>query len=378
MTMRYRFLCVSVVLLCFDGCSGKSAAKEHESASDDAIAVEVHEVGTRSFSRSLEIPGDVMPVRLLAVTPKVPGRIEKILVDEGDRVAEGDVLVELEKKDFKIAVKQASAGLKVAKAGMKVSEVQMDSMQETHERMMKLLDSGSISQSSFDEVDDGYQMAGAKISASEAQVALAKASLGAAKNALANATIRAPFDGLITQRLLDEGTICQPMPPSVILMLVEDSNMEVLGTITERDLPFVAAGSSVNITIEAVPDKEFHGTIEIVSPSVDPMTRTSRIRVVLENPAHELVMGMSASIIVDLGTRDAPAVPVGAIRTAGSTGSDAVMVVLPDGHVELREVTLGQEVDGFIEVLTGLSAGENIVQNPAHGLADGSRVTTSG
>lgn len=367
-----------VALLCSGGCSSKSSANESKGATDEAVAVEVHQVGTRSFSKALEIPGDVMPVRTLAVTPKVPGRIDKILVDEGDRVVEGDVLVKLEKADYKLVVKQASAGLKAAKAGYQVSVVQMESLEEKYTRMVNLLDSGSISKSSFDDVEDGYKMTEAQITASQAQVALAKASLASAKNVLANATIRAPFDGLITQRLLDEGTVCQPMPPSVILMLVDDSRMEVLGAITERDLPFVEIGSSVTITIEAIPDKEFHGTIEVVSPSVDPMTRTSRISVVLDNPAHELFMGMSATIVVDLGTRDAPAVPVGAVHTADSTGDAAVMVVLPEGRVELREVTLGQEVDGYIEVLSGLSAGENVVSNPSRGLVDGARVTTSG
>jgi RND family efflux transporter MFP subunit len=160
--------------------------------------------------------------------------------------------------------------------------------------MSGLRKSGAITQSDMDKVNDGHRMGLAKIDAAQAQTKLASVGLAAAQTKLSDTTMKAPFSGVVLQRLLDEGSVCTVMPPSPVAVIAEVDTMKVEGAVSERDRLSVKVGMPAKVIVDALRGKVLTGTVAIINPMVDPRTRTATIQINLPNPDHVLETGMSA------------------------------------------------------------------------------------
>lgn len=338
--------------------------------------VELLTASREVFHDQVTITANIAPERQVKLIPRVPGRIEEITAEAGDEVEEGEVVARLERRDYLLGVKQARAQLAAARATAELASVGVSSAELTRRRMKALRASDAISQSDLDKVVDGHRIGQAKQSAAEAQVLLAQVGLEAARTKLADTVLRAPFDGVVVKRLLDEGELCGQMPPAIISILADLTPMKASGAVSELELARLHEGIAAEVRVDALPGEPFAGTVARVSPMVDPRTRTATVEISVPNEDRRLDPGMSAEITIDLGEREVVAVADDALLRAEAGDDRATLYVVDDDHVaHRREVQLGARRGELVEVQQGLEPGERVIRAGQRMVRDGQRVT---
>jgi membrane fusion protein (multidrug efflux system) len=364
-----------LLVLLLPGCrEGEAEATSETDEPERVASVEVVEVARHPFQRTLKVSANVVPQRTVGVVGKVPGTIEAMLVDEGDRVDEGQVLVRLDQRDYLLGLRQAQAQVVAAKASTALAAIGVESAETQKQRMESLRESNAIAESELEKVTDGYRMGVAKQSAAQAQLQLAKVGVSAAKTKLSDTVIRAPFAGVVLERSMDQGAHYHPSSRRPLLLLAEDHLMRIEGSVGERDLEHIRAGMTASVHVDALSGSPISGVVEIVSPVVDPRTRTAKVRVTLENPEGRLGTGMSARIVLDLGAEEVLALPDDALRRLGS-GSRAEVFVVEGGRALRREVEVGARLGDRVEIVRGLVEGQVVARSGHATLEDGDAVT---
>lgn len=209
------------------------------------------------------------------------------------------------------------------------------------------------------------------LEAVRATVAQAKAAVSLAKIQLAEATIRAPFDGVISQRLVSEGAMVGPTSPVLVLI---SADTEVVINVDERALVGLKAGQTATVTASAFPGEKFPATIASVAPAVDAKSRTAQVRLSPKDAEGKLRDGMFAQVQLPVGTArgDTLMVPKSAVAMEDR---DTVTYVVVDGRVKRQVVTTGATEGDLIEIVAGLSDGQKVVVSGLSGLRDGVEVT---
>ncbi len=282
-------------------------------------------------------PGTVEPRVMLPIGPKVIGRLERLAVDEGDKVTRGDVLAVLAGEELAASVTEAEARVVYAEA-------------------------------QFNRASELYRTrAGSAATLDEARNALAsaRASLDRAREQLAEMRLVAPADGIVVRR---DGEIGQLIGPSdTLFWLACCDTMRVTAEIDEEDIAKVAPGQKVLIRADAFPGETFEGEVSEITPKGDPVARSFRVRVRLSGGAR-LMIGMTADVNIILSTReDALLVPAAALD------GDAVWVV-EDDRLARRPVGLGVASDTMVEVTSGLADDARVVLHPSADFTEGRRV----
>ncbi len=368
-------LLLLVSLLLATGCRSKSSAAQQ--AGPQAVArVAVHRITQRSFQRQVEFPATLLAAKDVTIVSKVPGEIQKIYVAEGDRVKQGQLLVQLDQRDFALALRQAKAQLAAAQAGKETAQAGLDAVDTSHQRMATLLKKEAISQSNFDDVDGQRKVTAAQLKGAQAQLELGQVAVDAAATNLSYTSIRAPFAGSVGKRMVDQGARVVPQAP--LLSVVDSSSVKVEGGVPEGDLGYVKQGGPAGITVEALGATPIPAVIDRIEPVVDPRTRTASVRLVLPNPDGRLQPGMSARVVLDLGQGEAPAVPVDAVIKGELGASRGEVMLVQEGRARRREVVLGQRAGDVLEVRKGLVAGDSIVRGGQEKLQDGQLVQVEG
>ncbi len=364
----------AALLLLLSACDGEARGAEGEGRGGGAsrIPVEVVDAERRSFEGSVEAQANVLPLRQEALVPRVPGRIEHIAVEEGDRVEEGQEVARLDQRDYRLALREADANLAAARANARLAAIGVESATTRQGRMKALADAGAIAATEMDKVVDGRRMGEAQSSAAEAQVQLAEVGLAAARTKIADTVLHAPFAGVVIKRLLDEGSFCGMSPETAAVMVVADlSVVKVQGSVGERELHLVRRDLPARVTVDARPGEVFEGVVEVVSPMVDPRSRTASVTVRVDNPEGRLQPGMAARLEVSLGAREAIALPHEALVRAGEGEAAEVFVVDREGRARRREVRVGARHGAHVEIVEGLEPGERVVRSNQALLTDG-------
>ena len=227
------------------------------------------------------LTGTTRPSRASNLGPQVSGVLLRVLVKEGDRIRKGQALVHLDQSDFKLRIRQAKAARNTARTQLAAVKIQW-------KRFHKLLKSKAIPLSDFDKVDAQFKLAQAGVAQAEVAVAMAS-------SALAKTTIRAPFNAVVTRKMLDEGAYATVMPPSPVLRVEELDRLEVHIAVPESEMKRVEQGTPVKLHFRAI-QKTVKAKISRVIPSLSPMTRSFSAIVVLQNPKHELRPGMFVEV----------------------------------------------------------------------------------
>jgi len=380
--------------------------------SEAAVPVEVAPVQTQTLTETISAGGTVEALREVTTTTKLTGRVAAVLVREGDRVRAGQVLVRLEDSEIAAQVQQAEANLQAAQARLRLLEqgarpeeraqveaalaqarASFDTARESLARMQTLYKDGAVSKAQLDAAQLQYDVAKAQydgavqqqrivqtgarpeeIEVARAQVRQADAALAFARLQADSAVITAPLSGTVTHRYVDPGDLASLMPGQSDLITVAqiDSVYAVL-EVSETDLGRVRIGQTVVVSIDAYPDRSFTGFVREVSPAATPMTRSFKIKVVVDNPDRALKPGMFArGEIVVAQVSDALVIPRDAVVSAN--GKSTVFVVEAD-QARVREVQLGQISGPVVQVRAGLRAGESVVVAGQDQLTDGTAVS---
>jgi RND family efflux transporter MFP subunit len=359
------------------GCQSKSSSAQRAGSGPQATArVAIYRVAQRAFQRQVEFPATLLAAKDVTIVSKVPGDIQKILVAEGDRVKRGQILVQLDQRDFALALRQAKAQVAAAEAGIETAKAGLDAINTSHARMATLLEKEAISKSSFDDVDGQRKVTAAQLKGVQAQVALGQVAVDAAATNLSYTTIRAPFEGTVGKRMVDAGARVVPQAP--LLTIIDASSVKVEGGVPEGELPYVKKGGPASITVDALGTTPIKAVIDRIEPVVDSRTRTAIVSMLLHNPDGRLQAGMSARVVLDLGQVEAPAVPDDAVIKSELGTSRGEVVVVRQGRAHRLEVVLGQRAGDLLEVRKGVEAGDPIVRGGQEKLQDGQVVQVEG
>lgn len=324
-----------------------------------------------------EAVGTVTPLRAVRITSKVPGRIEAIYAEAGGWVKGGEPLVKLEQRDFLIALERAEAAERTAQAQVEKARVSLKDAAKDYERAKALLEQKVISQREYEKLEAAYESARAQYELAQAQLAEARAVVKQARTELEETVIKAPFSGYVSERFVDPGQRVYTMPPTEILELLDLSRVKVVFDLPEREAPGLRKGLKARVEMDALPGLSLEGEVSELRPKVDPVTRTLRAEVVLENPRGVLKPGMFVRVKVLKGKREALVVPDEALQRAEGTGRVFCFVV-EGKRAQKREVVPGRRFEGWVEVTEGLREGERVVVSGKERLRGGEEVEVKG
>jgi len=390
-------------------CRGSKANVRKEETSANANAPVVVEVTTaaaikRDLPRFFEATGSLAGDEQTDVAPQTPGKVVAVGVDIGSFVKRGQMLVQLDADELKLRVDQAAAQVEQAKAAVRQAEekiglrpgqafdpnrvadvaaakVTLDLAEKNLQRADKLIESGDVSRSYYDEqrarrdqLKEQYEVALAQarqnyaaVDVARTNVANAQAQLALARKSLSYSTIPSPIDGFVTERTADVGEYVSPQQK--VATVVRTNPLRIRIDVPEQAIPEVKVGQSVSITTSAWPDKSFAGRVARIAPNVSATSRTLTVEAEIQNNGNALKPGQFANVRI-LQERPEPAVLVPARAVVTEAGVSRVFVI-KNGHAEQRLVQTGQTEGDLIAIKNGVAADEQVATSGLERLSDG-------
>jgi RND family efflux transporter MFP subunit len=367
---------VYTILLClllaalstmFAGCSSEhgATAAPLETVSNVSVAV-AQETRVPDW---LRVVGTVQPDQTSQISSQMMGNIVEIRAHEGDLVKRGQILAVLDDAQPRAAMQQAEATVSAAQNGVTAADSELALAAATLKRYQQLYEKKSVSPQEFDQINARYQSAQAQRAIAQAQQSQANAALAQARTAFGYTIIRAPFSGIVTQKMADAGMLASPGMP---LFAMEDTrNYRLEVSVDESDIHLVRIGQTVPATIDALENPALSGKVVQIVPAADPTSRSFLVKI--ELPADSrLRSGLFGRANFLRGEREALLIPRTSILERGNL--QGIYVLGADQIAELRYVTLGQTNGPDVEVLSGLQAGESFVAAPGGRELGGKRI----
>ncbi|BCJ88333.1 efflux RND transporter periplasmic adaptor subunit [Effusibacillus dendaii] len=376
--------------------SSKIAPGMTEPVTQKVSGIKWEEAQKVAAKNGVTLPGTIVADKEAKVASRILASVKQILVAKGDRVKKGDPLILLDSaqvgaysnlaeaavQEAVAAKSQSEQSVKQAMANVQSAEAKFQNVESSYRRMLNLYQNGAVSKQDFEDTQMAYQQAQAQLD--QAQAALkaeqamqqavsakmdqAQASYGAAVDNLNQATITAPFDGVVTNKLVETGDMASPGSPLIVIEK-EPYLLEVYAD--ERLAKSIRTGDKVPVTIDAL-QSELTGEVTEITPRVDPASRTFTVKIQIPKD-DRVVPGMFGKVIFPDGTSNVMMVPVSSIvKWSQFTG---VYVVDSKNKAHLRYVSLGKQQGDRIEVLSGLNPQDQIVIEGTDRLADGVEVT---
>ena len=397
MTYPYRIaLAAAVVVLAAagTGCS-KTETAQARAREATAKAVQAEAVRQDSVRRAVDVVGTLAAVDEVTISSEADGKVAKILADLGDRVAAGQLLVQLdnEKQQYTYAQQQAALARTLAQYGAPDSEhlpeledtpdarrANADLVQATqaHDRASELFKRTLISQQALDDAKAALQSKRAIYNSAiqnaknlRASIQASEATMKLAARQLRDTEIRAPFDGFVQKRFVNMGELVKTQMP--VMAIVQLDPLKVTAEIPEKMAPWIHAGQAVDLKVDAYQDQTFAGKVSRISPAVNTATRAFPFEALVPNREAVLKPGTFARVHIESGKVDSVlTVPYAALQYR--YGVNRVFVVSGD-KLAIRELSVGERVGDRIEVMSGVKAGERVAITDVDSLTDGAAVT---
>jgi len=360
-------LASAVLSLVLVGCSSQ---RQSVSAAQETVSnVSVVTAQTANIPDVVEAVGTLRAAETSQLAAQMMGNIVEVRVREGDHVQRGQVLAVIDGAQPRAALDRATGADLAALQETSASESDFTLAEATFKRYQTLYDRKSVSPQEFDEIRARYQAAQARREMARAGQAQAKAALQQARTALGYTHIVAPFDGLVTDKKADVGTLASPGMP---IFTVEDPRRYRLeATVNETDLRYVRPGQQVSVLVDALGDRELKGKVIQIVPAADPASRSFLVKVELpSDPA--LRSGLFGRAQFTRGERMALLIPRTAIVERGQL--QGIFVLDQQRVAGLRYVTLGKPSAQQVEVLAGLQPGEMLIGDPGSRELSGKKI----
>lgn len=349
------FLVTGAVVLA--GCKSGEPSRPAPAQTMQARVVESRQ---QQVALTVRATGTLHAKQTTAISAQVVGRVQQVLVREGDSVRAGQTLAVLDDATLKASFDQAQAAVKAAENQEAAAQTSAELASSTMARYKQLQAQKSISPQELDEVSRRAEGSSAQLEAVRAQVTAAKAQETGARVMLAYARVTAPFAGVVTARMVDPGTLASPGVP--LLQIDSAGPLQLQTTVDESAIASVRRGMKLSVKIDAAPALDPAGTVAEIVPAADPASHSFLIKIDIP-PSPQLRAGMYATAAIATGRRQAIVVPRSAVVDRGSLS--CVYALDGSGAAQLRYVTLGEQQGNSIEVLSGIAAGEKLVDDPA-------------
>ena len=326
--------------------------------------------------RSLTLPGSLVASQQAMINARATGYVSRWRVDIGDRVRAGDVLADLDTPEVDEQLQQARATLRQQEAALEQAVANRDFAKVTASRQDVLVGQGLVAKQDADQADAQLKVGEANVHAGELNVAAAQANVRQLSRLVSFGHVVAPFDGRITQRTIDVGSlvIAGGAAGSMPLFRIEAIDpIRVFVQVPQAFAPSVKDGEPANVSVRELPGRVFVGHVTRTAGTLDPALRTLNVEIDIPNPTGELLGGMYAQVTI------AVAVAHRVVRVPSSaviTDARGVHVATVDaaGRVHLVEVVRGLDNGRDIDLVEGLVGGEQVVASPGGDLTDGARI----
>ncbi len=391
------------VTSCGDSRANDRAA---ENTNNQPVAIEVTTAAAikRDLPRFFEATGSLAGDQQTDVAPQTAGKVVAVGVEIGSPVRRGQMLVQLDDAELKLRVEQAVAQLEQARASVRQAEeriglrsgqsfdpnrvsevaaakVALDLAEKNLRRAEKLIESGDVSRSFFDEqrarrdqLKEQYDVALAQARQNYAAVVVARtivanaeSQLALARKNLSYSVIPSPIDGFVSERTADLGEYVSPQQK--VATVVRTNPLRIRIDIPEQAIPEVRVGQSVSITTSAWPDQNFSGRVARIAPNVSATSRTLTVEAEIENNNGALKPGQFATVRI-LQERADPAV-LGPARAVVTEAGVSRVFVIKEGRAEQRLVQTGQTEGDLMEIRTGVASDELVATSNVQQLSDG-------
>jgi RND family efflux transporter MFP subunit len=351
---------VVVAVLLLTSRPGKATGSGDVSATVPSVAVV--KVTREDLAKEIKIPAEFRPYTEVELHAKVSGYLQQINVDFGDQVKAGQLLATIEIPELQDELDNAVATEQKAEADHKNAHLVYSRLMAVNKEHQNL-----VAQEDLDAAES-------RDANTAAAIAAAKADVGKYQTLVAYTKITAPFDGVVTRRYTDPGSMIQAGTSSQampILRLSDNYRLRLDFPVSVDYVQDIKVGDSVDVHIDSMGGKTFTGKISRFTDRVDETTRTMIVEMEVENPKLELIPGMYASVVLKADERsNAVAIPTEAI----TIGKNTVYVVNSNNEVEERTLTLGLQTPTKYEVLSGLKEGESVVIGDASQIKPGEKV----
>ncbi len=346
---------VAVVTVAVASCAAPAHPAGEETAARPVVTTTVAE---RTWHETIDLTAEIAPWAAVTVAAETSGRVLTLPVDHGDRVTAGDPVAHLDTANAQAEVYQARARRQSAEASLAQAQRDLD-------RGRTLDNGGIISAGELDRLTVTLETA-------EAALQEAAAALTVADERLADTVVRAPFEGVVSERMVEIGSWVTPGSP--VVRLVDRDRLKARASASQGDRVRLDVGAAVTVRADALSDTTFEGRIRFLGQEADLTTGTYLVEV--EVPAAGpngalLLPGMQGVMTAVLAIRSDLVIPRSAVL---STRAGASVFVVEDGVARRREVTVESVGPGEVAVGQGLSAGDLLVVQGQHRLADGDAV----
>ena len=340
------------------GKTGDQAAASAETFG--AAPVKVFKVRRERITEKITYTGTLEAWNKINITPEVGGKIARIHVQEGDRVAQGQLLAELETESIRLQIRQAEAGVAVAEAS------HADALRNK-ERMDRLIKENAVSAMQVEKIQLAYD-------AAAAQLEQARAGLNLARHALDVSIMKAPFAGVVASRNAEVGDVINPMMggysgASGVLTLMDYSKIKIAVAISSEDIGRIRKGQEAVLRVGAIPGRDFRGAVRVVNLTADPLNKKFGVEVVIDNPDAALRPGTFGDLVFEVQSHEnALVVPQKAIL------ENTYVFIVEGGKAVKKNVAIGLQNTTMVEIPDGLAEGALVVVEGNFGLEEGAAV----
>lgn len=345
----------AAVLLGSAGCRTQTSANATNTPQAQRMVVAVARVHRREFGRTAQIQGALYPREKAVIAAETTGAVAQVMADFGDQVKKDQVLLRIDSREYSLRVDSAEAQLEQAEARLENAQASFNRTEELNREHL-------IAKQQYDQTIASLRVA-------EADTQAAENALGIARKQLNDTYVRAPFAGSVQKRTVSLGEHVAGGTPLYELIAIDP--IKLRAPVPERYVPLIKPGLQADLTVDARPGKTYTGKVTRVAPALDDTSRTLLLEAEVPNPEGTLKPGYFAHVTLNLGQDSALFAPQnGVLRYAGV----ARVFVFENGVVHSREVTTGIVENGEIEIVSGLSEGEQVVVSDIDRLADGTPV----
>jgi HlyD family secretion protein len=369
---------------------------------------------------ALTASGYVIPRRRVEVSSKMSGRVEELLVDRGDSVAVGQILARLDDRDIQAQLRQARAArqaagarleeavagsrpqeIERAKAALEEAEANLQTSQINLERVSRLHEKGVLAKQALDEARNAYDVASAQVKVAKknyeliqlgpraeqiqlarAQLAETEASVAFWETQLENTIIRAPVAGTVLERLIEKGEMVTTGfvsgrgAKSALVSIADLKDLEVELDINESDIPRVRMAQLCSISPESYPDKKYAAVVREIAPEANRQKATIQVKVAIKNPDGYLRPETNAKVnFLEDPKEQAADLHSHILVSKSAVLPGPALFLVKNGTAAKTPVKLGAEQGGCVEILTGLSGGEQVIVSGLDGLSEGLKVS---
>lgn len=306
------------------------------------------------------LSGTLAPEREATIRSELTGPVLQTLIEQGQHVTEGQLLLRLDDTAIRDQVSSARSAVTTAQANLTVA-------QREQERNEALLKAGAIA-------ERVVEQSRAQVTAAQAQLSNAQAQLATAEKQLANTRITSPFSGIVSARSVSVGDVVSP--GTALVTVVDPSTMRLEASVPADALTSVHLGAPVDFVVTGYPNRHFTGRVTRINPIADPSTRQVRILASLPNSGGTLVGGLYADGRVSSEMHRAPVVPQSAVDERGLRPS---VLRIKNGRTEKTDVSLGlrDAATETVEITEGLTPGDTVLLGAARGISPGTPIRVS-